>query len=70
MLTSLWQLDPQDSLEILIAYYHQMSTGEGRSEALRYVQLQRLDSVATAHPYYWASFVVFGDIAPLTTDTE
>ena len=45
----------------MTAYYERLLAGEGRSEALRNVQLAMLRSESRSHPFYWASFISIGD---------
>ncbi len=45
----------------MIGYYRRLAAGGGRSEALREAEIDLLHSPARAHPYYWASFIPFGD---------
>jgi CHAT domain-containing protein len=49
----------------MVAYYGRLLAGDGRSEALRAVQLQMLGSKGLNQPYYWAAFIVSGDPGPL-----
>jgi hypothetical protein len=42
------------------AYYKRLQAGEGRTAALRQVQLAMLRNTAHSHPYYWASFIQSG----------
>jgi CHAT domain-containing protein len=49
----------------MVAYYGLLLRGEGRSEALRSVQLLMLKHSATAHPFYWASFIQSGAWGPI-----
>jgi CHAT domain-containing protein len=44
----------------MIAYYKSLQAGEGRSEAMRQVQIRMLADPERRHPYYWASFIVSG----------
>ena len=62
---SLWQVDAEENPDMMVAYYKRLLAGEGRSDAMRSVQLDMLRNEATSHPYYWASFVVSGVTAPL-----
>ena len=45
----------------MISYYKSLQAGEGRSEAMRQVQLQMLKDPRRKHPFYWASFIVSGE---------
>ncbi|HRI64689.1 MAG TPA: CHAT domain-containing protein [Polyangium sp.] len=58
---SLWKVDDTATRDMMIGYYKRIEGGEGRSEALRQVRLQMLAQDSTAHPFYWASFIVAGD---------
>jgi CHAT domain-containing protein len=62
---SLWRVDDQATSNLMQAYYDGLLAGGGRSEALRQVQLAMLNNPDTAHPYYWASFIVSGNPAAL-----
>jgi MYXO-CTERM domain-containing protein len=63
---SLWRIDDQATVSLLSAYYDRLLAGAGRSEAMREAQLGLLRQGATAHPFYWASFIVSGDGTPLS----
>ena len=49
--------------DLMIEYYRRLLRSEGRSAALRAVQLRMLQAKATGygHPYYWASFIQSGE---------
>jgi CHAT domain-containing protein len=49
----------------MIEYYQRLQAGQGRSEALRQVQLGMLKGKERKHPYYWASFIQSGEWANL-----
>jgi CHAT domain-containing protein len=51
--------------DLMINYYKALQAGQGRSEAMRQVQLQMLKDSARQHPFYWASFIVSGEWASL-----
>ncbi len=53
------------SRELMTAYYTGLKQGQGRSEALRQVQLQMLRKRGREHPFYWASFIPSGEWANL-----
>jgi CHAT domain-containing protein len=65
LVMSLWQVDDKATRELMTGYYERLASGEGRSEALRQVQLKMLRSERRSHPYYWASFVPTGNWSPL-----
>ena len=70
LVMSLWQVDDRATRELMAGFYRRLEQGEGRSDALRQVQLQMLRRPRTSHPYYWASFVPTGSWAPLAPVKE
>lgn len=58
---SLWQVEDRSTAKLMIAFYAALRSGEGRAEGLRTAKLALLEQEATAHPYYWASFVLIGE---------
>lgn len=62
---SLWPVDDEATRDLMVAYYKRLLAGEGRSEALRQVQLGMLASKNRIHPYYWAGFIQSGKWANL-----
>lgn len=64
-ITSLWDVDDGATRDLMVAYYKRLMSGEGRSEALRQVQLEMFSDPARSHPYYWAGFIPIGDWKPL-----
>jgi len=62
---NLWTTDSRAAAELATAYYERLLAGEGRSEALRSVQLEMLRSENRSHPFYWASFIPIGARGPI-----
>lgn len=62
---SLWRVDDTVTSNLMLAYYDQLAQGGGRSEAMRDQQLALFARPETAHPYYWAPFIVSGSGAAL-----
>jgi CHAT domain-containing protein/Tfp pilus assembly protein PilF len=58
---SLWQVSDDATRDLMTQFYTALQTGQGRSEALRQVQLKMLKDPELSHPYYWASFIPAGD---------
>ena len=58
---SLWPVSDQATRELMVEYYTRLKAGEGRSEALRTVQLKFLKKPRRQHPFYWASFIQSGE---------
>ena len=67
--TTLWKIDDDATGTFVERYYERLLAGQGRSEALRQVQLEFLKSPVLRHPYYWASFVPIGAWGPITFPT-
>lgn len=67
VLASFWKVDDAATKHLMEVYYRHLlasikSTGElDRGGALREAQLSLLRDNATASPYYWAAFSLFGD---------
>jgi CHAT domain-containing protein len=68
LVASLWQVADEETQALMVAYYGRVLKGETRSGALRNVQTSMLATPATAHPYYWASFGMFGNSAAIGND--
>lgn len=73
---SLWSVSDLATRNLMIDYYRRLQRGEGRTEALRQVQLgflRRLPGGTArpgaaadySHPYYWAGFIQSGEWANL-----
>ncbi len=60
-LMSLWKVDDYGTSELMSLYYQRIKKGEGRSQAMRQVQLDLLQAPAYQHPFYWSSFIFSGD---------
>jgi CHAT domain-containing protein len=68
LVTSFWKVADEETRDLMVGYYERLQSGAGRSAALREAQLAMLGQKGTAHPYFWASFGVFGDPSPLGKD--
>jgi CHAT domain-containing protein len=64
---SLWAVDDAATATLMTRFYEQLIAGTSRHQALRHARLSLLREAATAHPMYWASFVVSGLDGPLVT---
>ncbi|HMV99230.1 MAG TPA: CHAT domain-containing protein [Acidobacteriota bacterium] len=62
---SLWAVSDRATRELMVDYYTRLRTGEGRSQALRNVQLKMLKNPKYQHPFYWAAFIQSGEWARL-----
>lgn len=61
LVASLWRVDDTATLALMTAFYEELGAGADVGTALRRAQLRLLGEEATAHPWYWAGFVVVGD---------
>ncbi len=72
VLASLWKVPDDDTALLMASYFNRLARREGRAEALRQAQLQRIqqrrDKFGAAHPYFWAAFSLTGDGGPLHSD--
>ena len=59
-LMSLWSVDDAATKDLMVKYYTRILKNEGRSEALRQVQLEMLKDKKTQHPYFWSAFIPSG----------
>jgi CHAT domain-containing protein/Flp pilus assembly protein TadD len=64
-LMSLWPVSDRSTRDLMISYYKNLISGQGRSDSLRQAQLQILKSKSHSHSYYWASFIQTGEWANL-----
>jgi CHAT domain-containing protein len=62
-----WQVDDEATAQLMTSFYEGLSEGMTKSEALRQAQLTYLESAdpRQAHPFYWSSFVMIGENAPI-----
>lgn len=60
-LLSLWKVDDEGTKDLMVSYYRRLLNNEGRSEALRQIQLEMLRNSKYQHPYFWAAFIPSGD---------
>jgi CHAT domain-containing protein/Tfp pilus assembly protein PilF len=65
LLMTLWKVDDAATAQLMTEYYRRLASGAGRGEALRTAQAALRSRHATAHPFYWASFVTLGDPRPI-----
>jgi CHAT domain-containing protein len=63
LVTSLWKVNDETTVQLMEAYYRNLVAGQGRSEALRKA-MRELRQTAP-HPQFWAPFIVIGKDTPL-----
>ncbi len=69
VITSMWKLPDESTNQIIIEFYKNLKEGDHKDEALRKAQLtylQETDDPLYRHPFFWGSFVVLGDVQPIS----
>jgi CHAT domain-containing protein len=59
IMASLWEVGDAATRDLMVAFYGTLSK-TGRAGALHQAQLTLLKNPLTAHPYYWAPFILIG----------
>jgi CHAT domain-containing protein len=59
IIASLWKVNDATTRDFMVTFYRTLESA-GRVEALQRAQLTILRNPATAHPYYWAAFILIG----------
>lgn len=70
--TSLWKVPDNETAKIMISFYEHLKKGQTKDKALQKAKLVYLNSTkdeSLRHPYYWAGFVVSGNMSPLQIST-
>ncbi|WP_456441706.1 CHAT domain-containing protein [Psychroserpens sp.] len=71
--TSLWKVPDKETEQIMVDFYKHLKDGKSKNEALQLTKLNYLTSKkdgSLMHPYYWAGFVVSGDISPIVSTSS
>jgi len=69
---TLWNINDSSTSEIMRNFYENLSDGAAKDEALRNAKLTFLEKHKEdnfKHPYYWSSFIISGNTAPLVSDS-
>lgn len=68
---SLWQVPDKETSEIIVSFYKNLKQGQPKDEALTNAKKQFLaKNPMKQHPFYWAGFVVNGDVSPIVNPTS
>jgi len=59
IMASLWEVEDVATRDLMIAFHGALAK-TGRATALQQAQLTVLKNPVTAHPYYWAAFILIG----------
>lgn len=67
---SLWQVPDNETAEIMILFYEHLKDGKAKNEALALAKRDFItNNPLKSHPYFWAGFVVNGDLSPIFEPT-
>ena len=58
---SQWKAASEPTARLMIAFHRELLSGASKPDALRRAALQLLHDRVTAHPFYWAPFIVVGE---------
>jgi CHAT domain-containing protein len=59
IMASLWKVEDVATRDLMVAFHGALPKA-GRAAALQQAQLSVLKNPATAHPFYWAPFILIG----------
>jgi CHAT domain-containing protein len=66
LITSLWQIPDETTVQTVRLFYHLLHQGSSKAAALRYAQQEMLDKAPQLHPAFWGAFQLIGDPSPLS----
>ncbi len=69
LVNTLWKINDKSTVKLMDYFYEGLSEGKSKTQALRDAKLKYLETTdddLLQHPYYWAAFVVSGDVSPIT----
>jgi len=61
VISSLWAVNDLATQELMLEFYRGLLAGRDKQEALRVAKLKMIGS-SKSHPYYWAAFVLMGEV--------
>jgi len=64
VVSSLWKINDKSTTQFMSHFYKYLSEGNSKSQALRLAKIKMINS-RYSHPFFWASFVLYGDSSPL-----
>lgn len=68
---SLWQVPDKETSEIMISFYENLKKGQPKDEALANAKTTFITkNPMKQHPFYWAGFVVNGDVSPILSNNN
>jgi len=57
---ALWRVEEEATRDWMVALHRSLAAGESRASAVQAAQTAVRSRVRTAHPYYWAAFILIG----------
>ncbi len=72
LVVSLWNVDDRAAYEVITGFYKYLKQGKDKNIALRLAKLDFLKSTDSEHhdPFYWAPFILMGDMQPVDLPTS
>ena len=64
VVSSLWRINDKSTTQFMSYFYKYLSEEKSKSQALRLAKIKMINS-KYSHPFFWASFVLYGDSSPL-----
>ena len=64
VVSSLWKINDKSTTKFMFYFYKYISEGNSKPQALRLAKIKMMKT-KYSHPFYWASFVLYGDSSPL-----
>jgi len=64
IVTSLWDVDDEQTKELMLLFYKELRKGSTKSEALQTAK-RTLAKQPGSHPFFWAAFIGIGDMRPI-----
>jgi CHAT domain-containing protein len=62
VLMSLWPVNDQATSQLMERFYFHLRSNKSIANALRQAKLELASSDVLSHPFYWAGFVISGDV--------
>jgi CHAT domain-containing protein/Tfp pilus assembly protein PilF len=59
---SQWKVESSSTTELMLAFHRNLQTGATTSEAMRRAAMKLMLDKRYNHPFYWAGFIVIGDV--------
>ena len=61
VLGTLWSVHDRSTARFMERFYHELAAGKSEAQALAETQRAAVRDPRTAHPFYWASFILAGE---------